>query len=58
VGVIEILLGSRLGEIVEGSIDDNGGSAADALSEIVTGGEFGVEVEFDVNFDAVGLWLR
>jgi hypothetical protein len=58
VGVIEIVLGSRLGEIVEGSIDDSGGSAADALSEIVTGGEVGLEAEFDINFDTVGLWLR
>lgn len=63
VGVEEIVLGSRLGAIVEGSIDDNGWGASDALWEMVTGGEVGVEVEFnfefDINFDAaVGLWLR
>lgn len=62
-GVEEIVLGSRLGAIVEGSIDDNGWGATDALWGVVTGGEVGVELEFkfefDINFDAaVGLWLR
>jgi hypothetical protein len=61
--VEEIVLGSRLGAIVEGSIDGNSWVAADALSGVVTGGEVGAEVEFefefDINFDAaVGLWLR
>jgi hypothetical protein len=52
VGVI--VLGSELGETIDDTIEDCRGSAADALSEVLAGGEVGVEADADV----VGLWLR
>lgn len=52
VGVI--VLGSELGETIDGAIEDCRGSAADALSKVLASGEVGVEADADV----VGLWSR
>lgn len=52
VGVI--VLGSGLGETIDGAIEDCRGSAADALSTVLASGEVGVEAAADV----VGLWSR
>jgi hypothetical protein len=52
VGVI--VLGSELGETIDGVIEDCRGSAADALSTVLVSGEVGVEAAADV----VGLWSR
>lgn len=58
VGVI--VLGSELGETIDGTIEDCRGSAADALSKALASGEVGVEADAVAVVDAnvVGLWSR